>query len=314
LNKVIRGAYPPGSTFKPAMALAAYDNGLKDLHVNCTGATRLGNHIFHCWKRGGHGGVDLRRGIQVSCDVFFYEVARRLGIDKMEQAARVLGLGAPTGIELPGELGGFIPSRAWKLEKYGIAWQPGETLVAGIGQGYVLVTPLQLATLMARIASGKAVTPRLVHNIGTARAPRPLPENLPFSDEALSAVHGGLSAVTNEPGGTAYSWRIPDAGFEMAGKTGTAQVRRISAEEHASGVKKNESLPWKLRDHALFMAFAPVLQPKYACAIVIEHGAVGAHPQVQMARDILLFAQQRDPLKLPTAYPVSAAGMFGEEA
>ncbi len=314
LNKVIGGVYPPGSTFKPAMALAAYDNGLKDLHVNCTGSVRLGNHEFHCWKKGGHGGVDLRRGIQVSCDVFFYEVARRLGIDKIEQAARVMGMGAPTGIELPGERGGFIPSRAWKEATYHIPWQQGETLSVGIGQGYVTVTPLQLATVAARIASGKAVMPRLVHNVGNARSPRPLPENLPFTDEAFSAVHGGMSAVTNEPGGTGFAWRISEPGFEMAGKTGTAQVRRISAEEHASGVKKNESLPWKLRDHGLFMAFAPVLQPKYAIAVVIEHGAGADHVQVQMARDILLFAQQRDPLKLPAAYPVTAAGLFGDKA
>jgi penicillin-binding protein 2 len=307
LNKAIGGVYPPGSTFKPALALAAYDNGLKDLRVNCTGVTRLGNHEFHCWKRGGHGGVDLRRGIQVSCDCFFYEVARRLGIDKLEETSRILGLGAPTGIELPGERGGFIPSRAWKEATYHVPWQQGETLVAGIGQGYVLATPLQLATLAARIASGKAVTPRLVHDVGKTRQPRPLPENLPFSDEAFSAVHGGMSAVTNEPGGTGYAWRINEPGLEMAGKTGTAQVRRITKEERAGGVKKNEALPWKLRDHALFIAFAPVIQPKYACAVVIEHGAVGAHPQVQMARDILRFAQQRDPLKMPANYPVNAA-------
>lgn len=310
LNKVVGGVYPPGSTFKPVLALAAYDNGLKDLRVNCTGVTRLGNHEFHCWKRGGHGGVDLRRGIQVSCDCFFYEVARRLGIDKIEQAARLLGLGAPTGIEIPGERGGFIPSRAWKEATYHVPWQQGETLVAGIGQGYVTATPLQLATLAARLASGKAVTPRLVHSVGNNRQPRPLPENLPFSDEAFSAVHGGMSAVANEPGGTAFAWRITEPGFEMAGKTGTAQVRRISKEEHASGVKKNESLPWKLRDHALFTAFAPVIAPKYAIAVVIEHGAVGAHPQVQMARDILRFAQQRDPLKMTPAYPVNAASLF----
>jgi penicillin-binding protein 2 len=315
LNKVIGGVYPPGSTFKPAMALAAYDNGLKDLHVNCTGVTRLGNHEFHCWKRGGHGGVDLRRGIQVSCDCFFYEVARRLGIDKVEETARLLGLGAPTGIELPGERGGFIPSRAWKEATYHIPWQPGETLSVGIGQGYVTTTPLQLATLAARIASGKAVTPRLVHNVGANRQPRPLPENLPFSDEAFSAVHGGMDAVANEPGGTAFAWRISEPGLEMAGKTGTAQVRRITKEERAGGVRKNEALPWRLRDHALFIAFAPVLNPKYAIAVVIEHGAVGAHPQVQMARDILRFAQQRNTVGLPTAYPVNAAtNIFGGKA
>ena len=307
LNKALGGSYPPGSTFKPAMALAAVDNGLADLQVNCTGSTQLGNHVFHCWKKEGHGHVDLHRGIQASCDIFFYEVARRLGIDKMEQAARALSLGAPTGIELPGELGGFIPSRAWKMARFGIPWQQGETLVTGIGQGYVMATPLQLCTLVARIASGKALIPRITHEVGPTVQPQPVPTPLPFSEAAFAAVRGGLNAVANEPGGTAYAWRITQAGFEMAGKTGTSQVRRISAEERATGVKKNESLPWNLRDHALFIAYAPVDRPRYACVVVIEHGAVGAHPQVQMARDILLFAQQRDPVKMPTAYPVHAA-------
>lgn len=313
LNKVIGGVYPPGSTFKPAMALAAHDNGLKDLRVFCTGSVRLGNHEFHCWKKGGHGSVDLRRGIQVSCDCFFYEVARRLGIDKVEQAARIMGLGSPTGIELPGERGGFIPSRAWKEATYHIPWQQGETLSVGIGQGYVTVTPLQLATLAARIASGKAITPRLVHNVGGERVPRPLPENLPFSNEAFAVVQSGMNAVTNEPGGTAYGFRIAEAGYEMAGKTGTAQVRRISKEERAGGVRKNASLPWNLRDHGLFIAFAPVIQPRYACAVLVEHHSDG-HPQVQMAHDILLFAQQRDPLKLPTHYPEKSASLAGGRA
>jgi penicillin-binding protein 2 len=279
------------------------------LQVFCSGAVTLGNHEFHCWKKGGHGHVDLKRGIQQSCDVFFYEVARRLGIDKIEEAAHRLGLGNQTGIELPGEKAGVVPGRAWKEARYGVAWQQGETLVTGIGQGYLNVTPLQLCTLSARIASGNLVTPRIARVVGRTVEARPQLTRLPFSDDALTAVRAGMNAVTNEPGGTAYSWRIAEPGFEMAGKTGTAQVRVISREEHLAGVKKNETLPWKLRDHALFIAFAPVVQPRYACAVVIEHGAVPAHPQVQMARDILLYAQKRDPLKLPTAYPISAAAL-----
>ncbi len=311
LNKALSGSYPPGSTFKPAMAMGAMDNGLEDLQVFCTGSVTLGNHTFHCWKKGGHGHVDLRRGIQVSCDVFFYEVARRLGIDNMEAAARALGMGAPTGIEIPGEIAGFIPSRAWKLARYGIPWQPGDTLSAGIGQGYVVVTPIQLCTVAARLASGKALVPRITKVVGNRLQPRPIPGDLPFSQKAFDMVRSGLFAVCNEPGGTAYAWRITQPGFEMSGKTGTAQVRRISKEEHLTGVRKNESLPWNLRDHALFFAFAPSTSPRYACMVLLEHGAVGAHPHVQMARDILLFAQQRDPVKLPTAYPVRAAQVGG---
>jgi penicillin-binding protein 2 len=309
VNKALAGAYPPGSTFKPAMALAAVENGLADLKVTCSGVMTLGNHEFHCWKKEGHGEVDLHRGIQLSCDIFFYEVARRLGIDKMEEASRKLGLGAPTGIEMPGETSGFIPSRAWKRQRFGIPWQQGETLVNGIGQGYVLTTPIQLCTLAARLASGRAVTPRIAHAVGDAILPRAIPGPLPFSDDAFAAVRDGLNAVTNEVGGTAFAWRISEPGFEMAGKTGTAQVRRISKEERITGVRKNETLPWNLRDHALFFAYAPVTQPRYACVVVIEHGAVGAHPQVQIARDLLLFAQTRDPLRLKTAYPTRAAAV-----
>jgi penicillin-binding protein 2 len=305
INKALSGAYPPGSTFKPAMAMAAVQNGLKDLHVFCTGGVTIGNHQFHCWKKGGHGGVDLKRGIAQSCDVFFYEVARRLGIDKMEAAARAMGLGAATGIEIPGESSGFIPGAAWKEARYGIPWQMGETLVTGIGQGYVLVTPLQLATLAARIASGRAVTPRIAHTVGSLSLPRPLPDPLPFSDEALAAVRDGMNAVVNE-GGTAAGFRITQPGFEMAGKTGTAQVRVITKQEHAGGVRKNAALPWNLRDHGLFIAFAPVAAPRYACACIVEHHSDG-HPQVQIAHDVLLFAQRRDPLKLRTAYPANAA-------
>jgi penicillin-binding protein 2 len=308
LNKALSGVYPPGSTFKPAMALAAYDNGLKDIQVVCTGSITLGNHEFHCWKKGGHGLVDLHKGIQQSCDVFFYEVSKRLGIDKMADAANKLGIGELTGIEMPGERAGVMPTRAWKKATYGIPWQQGETLVTGIGQGYVLTTPIQLCTLAARIASGNKVYPRITKVIGHQVERHPQIDALPFSVEAIETVQSGMNAVTNDPGGTAYAWRIPNPGFEMAGKTGTAQVRVITRAERETGVKKDTQLPWNLRDHGLFIAFAPVSAPRYACACVVEHGALG-HPQVQMARDILLYIQQRNTAKLPTAYPVNSASL-----
>ena len=159
----------------------------------------------------------------------------------------------------------------------------------------MLVTPLQLCMLAARIASGNEVVPRIVRVVGHTAQQRPQLKRLEFSDAALAAVQSGMNAVTNEPGGTAYAWRIPKPGFEMAGKTGTAQVRRISKEEHLAGVKKNDELPWNLRDHAHFIAYAPADKPRYALSILLEHGAVTSHPHVQMARDILLFTQQRDP-------------------
>jgi penicillin-binding protein 2 len=294
---------------KTAMALAAVDNGMADFAVDCTGSMRLGDHVFYCdaWRIGGHGHVNLPRGIQVSCDIFFYEVARRLGIDKMAQAARAIGLGSPTGIELPGELGGLIPSREWKLARFGVPWQQGETLVNGIGQGYVLTTPVQLCMQVARLATGRAVTPHLVHEVGSTLEPRPLPPPLPFSDKAFAMVREGMSMAVNQPGGTAYGWRITQPGFEMGGKTGTAQVRRISKEERATGIRGNSQLPWNLREHALFIAFAPVDNPRYVMSIVIEHGGARNEPQVEFARDIMLYVQQRDPLGLPNAYPMNAA-------
>jgi len=307
INKAIAGVYPPGSTIKPTMALAAVDAGLEKLQVFCTGSITLGNHQFHCWARHGHGHVDLHRGIVVSCDVFFYEVARRLGIDRVEAIAHKLGFGARTGIELPGEKAGVVPGREWKLKRYGVPWLQGETLNTGIGQGYLNVTPLQLCTAAARIASGKAVSPRLTRVIGRSAQPRPELPRLDVSDDALAIVRDGMNGVTNTPGGTAFRWRIAEPGFEMAGKTGTAQVRVITRAERASGVKKDTALPWKMRDHGLFICFAPVQQPRYACAVLVEHGALG-HPQVQIAHDVLLYAQQRKVLELSTAYPLNSAG------
>jgi len=309
INKALSGAYPPGSTFKTVTALAALDAGVitPETILHCSGVVSLGTHDFHCWKKGGHGAMNLRLGIKNSCDCYFYQVAMKLGIDGLQAAARRLGLGQPTGIEIPGERGGFIPDRYWKQATFKESWQPGETLVAGIGQGYILATPLQLCVLAARIAGGMQVSPRIVHSLGTQKLERAAPEAIGFSSEALAAVREGLTAATTEPGGTGYPWRITDAKLAMAGKTGTAQVRVISKEERLHGVRTNESLPWSLRDHALFIAYAPIDKPRYACSVIIEHGAVNAHPQVQVGRDALLLAQQRDILGRPPAYPVDSA-------
>lgn len=305
LNKFMGGTYPPGSTFKPAVALAAVEAGIAtpDYHVTCNGAYQFGGRAYHCWKRGGHGTLDIQGALQRSCNVFFLETARRLGIDKIEEMARKLGLGAPTGIELPGERGGLIPSREWKQRTYKQVWQQGDTLSVGIGQGYVNVTPLQLCQQAARIAGGKMVSPRLVHSIGGRTMPHPEAPPLDVSPEALEVVRGGMFKVLNEPGGTGYSWRITEPGFEMAGKTGTAQVRVFSREEYARGLTKNEHLEWKMRDHALFIGYAPAHDPKYACVSLIEHGAIPAHPHVSNARDVMLLCQQRDPSRMAGSYP-----------
>ena len=309
INKALAGFYPPGSTFKTVTALAALETGAitADTIFHCAGAFSLGSHAFHCWKKGGHGPLNLRQGLKASCDCYFYQVALKLGIDALQDGARKLGLGAVTGIEIPGERAGFIPTQAWKQKTFKEPWQLGETLVAGIGQGYILATPLQLCVLAARIASGMKVTPRLVHSVGADNLGRTNPEPLPFSPESLAAVREAMVAVANEPGGTAYPWRITEAQYAMGGKTGTAQVRVISAEERATGIRQNENLPWKLRDHGLFIGFAPADKPRYACAIVIEHGGLNSHPNVQLARDALLLAQKRDILGRRPAYPVNAA-------
>ncbi|HVV28863.1 MAG TPA: penicillin-binding protein 2 [Rhizomicrobium sp.] len=308
LNKVMGGTYPPGSTFKTAVALAAIDSGIAtpDYHVSCNGVFTFGGHQFHCWQHRGHGTLDVVGAIQHSCDVFFYETARRVGIDKIEEAARKLGLGAPTGIELPGERSGLVPGRAWKEKTYKQVWQQGDTLSVGIGQGYVTVTPLQLCQQVARIAGGKAVSPRLVHSVGGRLQARPEPAQLDFTDDALAKVREGMNRVMNEPGGTGYAQRISEPGMEMAGKTGTAQVRVYSAEEHQRGMAKNASLAWKLRDHGLFIGFAPVGNPKYAVVCVVEHGSDG-HPQVVAARDVMRLCLQRDPSNMPAAYPMTSA-------
>jgi penicillin-binding protein 2 len=320
LNKAISGIYPPGSIFKPVVAAAAIDSGLAtpDYRVTCNGRLTLGNHTFNCWAwttyHRGHGSLDIEGGIKNSCDVFFYETARRLGIDKIQETALKLGLSAPTGIELPGEKSGFIPSSAWKLKRYKTPWQPGDTLSAGIGQGYVTATPLQLALEATRIASGRAVQLRMVHQVGSRLFRGESAPPLAISDDALARVRAGMNQVMNEPGGTAYAFRgKPEPGFEMAGKTGTAQVRAYSQAEHASGIIKNADLQWKLRDHALFIGFAPVTAPRYACACIIEHGAEVAHPQVLAARDVLLFAQKRRTVDQPTAYPLHAAAVDRKE-
>jgi penicillin-binding protein 2 len=309
LNKVMGGTYPPGSTFKTVLTLAAVEAGIAtpDFHVNCNGVYNFGGHAFHCWQHKGHGTLDIVGALQHSCDVFFYETSRRLGIDRIEAAARKLGLGAPTGIELPGERAGLVPSREWKQRVFKWAWQQGDTLSVGIGQGYITVTPLQLVQQAARIASGKAVTPRLVHSVGGRVLPRPEAPPLDFDPKALELVREGMFKVMNVPGGTGFSWRIQQPGFEMAGKTGTAQVRVYTREEHTRGLTKNENLDWKLRDHALFIGYAPAHDPKYAIVSIIEHGAVPAHPHVANARDIMLLCQQRDPSRMPNAYPVNSA-------
>ncbi|MCH9019788.1 MAG: penicillin-binding protein 2 [Proteobacteria bacterium] len=308
LSKAIAGQYPPGSTFKMIVVLAALESGaLTPQHrVTCTGEIEFGDRKFHCWKRGGHGTLAMLEAIEQSCDVYFYDISLRVGVDRIAAMARRFGLGEPTGIDLAGELAGLVPDRDWKLATYDARWQRGETLVTGIGQGYMLATPLQLAVMTARLANGgKAVTPRLVRV--TEGSDEPEIADLGISAASLKIVTEGMRRVVNSPRGTAYKARIDDAAMAMAGKTGTSQVRRIGKSERLSGVRRNEDRPWDERDHALFVAFAPVRAPQYAVAVVVEHGGSGSRVAAPIARDILRETQRRDPARAGGAGRVATA-------
>lgn len=302
-DKATAGQYPPGSTFKMMVALAALEGGVltPEHRVVCTGKIRLGDRTFHCWKRGGHGARQMIDAIEQSCDVYFYDVARRVGIDRIAKMARRFGFGKPSGIDLPGERPGLVPDRKWKLAKIGVEWQLGETLVVGIGQGYLLATPLQLAVMAARLGNGGvAVTPRLTRRragVGPEAQRTAAPEfaSIGISPASLAVVTKGMERVSNSPRGTAYRARITEPDMALAGKTGTSQVRRIAASERLAGLRKTKDKPWIERDHALFLAYAPVHAPRYAVAVVIEHGGSGARVAAPIARDILLETQRRDP-------------------
>lgn len=300
-NKTIAGRYAPGSTFKMAVLLAALEKGVvsPDTEVFCPGHMELGNARFHCWKEHGHGHVDADAAIAQSCDVYFYEVARRTGIERIAAMAKRLGFGEALGIDLPGERDGLVPTPKWKRGAYEAAWHKGETVITGIGQGYLLVTPLQLAIMTARLANGGfAVRPRLTKAVGrttdTDASPATPFESLNLPARHLELIRQAMSNVMNSPFGTAWRSRIDDPGWEMGGKTGTVQVRRITKAEREQGVIKNEDLPWKDRDHALFVGFAPVDNPRYAVSVIVEHGGSGSKAAAPIARDILLEVQRRD--------------------
>ena len=305
-DKAIAGVYPPGSTFKPVVALAALEAGTitPDTSITCPGYLELGDATFHCWKKGGHGTLRLHDGIKQSCDVFFYETARRTGIDRIAAMARRLGFGAPLGFDIPGERSGLIPTREWKLATTGTSWQQGETLIAGIGQGSVLATPLQLATMVSRLVTKRAVVPHLVREALLPPGGDPQPREFPglgIGAHNVDLVLDGMNAVVNEHGGTAYAARITDPAVAMGGKSGTSQVRRITQYERDHGLRKIADIPWKERDHALFVAFAPVAAPRYVCAVVVEHGGEegggGSAVAAPICRDVLSEVQRRDPAR-----------------
>jgi penicillin-binding protein 2 len=300
INKAVAGLYAPGSTFKMCVALAAleartltpYD------HLYCRGYLDVGNARFHCWKKTGHGSLDLHGGIKHSCDVYFYQVALKTGADRIAEMAKRLGMGVKLDVELPEQKKGLVPTKEWR-EAEGYHWNLGDTVVYGIGQGFLQLTPLQLATYVSRIATGRVVQPHLTRTINGVTQPGQDPNDWPALDlppKFLQAVRGGMFGVVNEAGGTAPGARLSIPGVQLAGKTGSTQVHRVSRELREHGHFDSSKLPWKLRPHALFVCFAPYDNPRYAASVVVEHGNAGAAAAAPIAKDIMTDVLTRDPV------------------
>ncbi len=312
--KAVQGTYPPGSTFKMVTALAALEDGkvTPEETIRCKGWVEVYGTRFHCWKRAGHGNINLHESMKQSCDCYYYEISQRVGIDKIAEMARKMGLGIRHDLPLSAVASGLAPDKAWKKEVRGEDWRIGDTVNASIGQGYVLSSPLQLAVMAGRIATGREITPRLVRSIDGVEQPSGLGPDQGINENYLRRVRDSMSDVVNSSRGTAYRSRIVEASMKMAGKTGTSQVRRITAEERARGVTRNADLPWERRDHALFVSFAPVDNPKFAVAIIVEHGGGGSSIAAPIARDIMLQALYDGEPPL-TAYPSNVRGRIREQ-
>jgi penicillin-binding protein 2 len=288
-NKTTSGQYPPGSVFKIVMAVAGLEEKVIGPHDSayCRGYVSFGGRRYHCWKRRGHGKVDFFKAIVQSCDVYFYELGQRLGIDKIEEYAKNMGLGKLTGIPLDGEKPGLVPGRSWKQEARGFPWYPGETLSAAIGQGYVLVTPVQIANLIAAVANGGTLyQPQLVRSIEDYRGSTleefgsQVIHDVPISAQTLNHLRHALEGVVAHKKGTGGRARLK--GIPIAGKTGTAQVVRMKQDEDP-----RKEVPEKYRDHALFAAFAPVENPEIAVAVVVEHGGHGGSAAAPIAGEVM---------------------------
>ena len=292
INKAVAGLYSPGSTFKTVVALAAVVTAGET--INCPGYLDYGDRRYHCWSKGGHGNLDLRGAIKNSCDVYFFEAARRMGIDKLAAMANRFGIGVDLQADLPGARTGLMPTRAWAAGR-GEVWNIGDSIVCGIGQGRVQTTPLALATMTARLATGRMVVPRLTR--GTVA---PVAASMGVSERGLAMVREGMWAVVNEQAGSAPLAKLGPlnspvyATAQMAGKTGSVQVRNVTREQREHGYK-SEDLAWEFRPHALFVAFAPHDAPRYALALVVEHGNAGAQAAAPIAREIMIETLLRDP-------------------
>lgn len=313
-SKTVQGTYPPGSTFKMVTAMAALEAGLigpKDT-VYCPGFLEVSGRRFHCWKRGGHGHIDLKNSLKQSCDVYYYDLALKVGIDKISEMAHRLGLGVKHDLPMSAVARGLAPNKDWKVRTYGQNWLIGDTANAAIGQGYMLSSPVQLAVMTARLATGRSVVPRLVKSVNGVEQPSGAGTPMGMNENNLHQIRSAMYAVSNDRRGTAYRSRIIEDAFRMAGKTGTSQVRNISKAERATGVIRNRDLPWARRDHALFVGFAPFENPRYAVSVVVEHGGGGSVAAAPIARDVLLQALFKGTPPL-AAYPTGDRGRIKDQ-
>lgn len=292
-NKVISGQYPPGSTFKMVVALAALRDGTIGTKktIDCEGDFSIGGSRYRCWKKKGHGRTNLKKALRESCDVWFYSVGLELGIDKLSKAAREFGLGAPTGYPLSGERSGLMPSQEWKHKRYNKPWYAGETVIASIGQGFVLATPMQLAVMMAAVANnGQVLKPQVIKRIEDweghllLQPKTEVVRQVNYSEKNWKAVRDSLIAVVNEPHGTGHAARLDNV--LVAGKTGTSQVVRRRTDEEEE-LDKDGKIPYRFRPHALFVAYAPAAQPEIAIAVVVEHGQSGGRAAGPIAKRII---------------------------
>ncbi len=324
INKSLSGLYPPGSTIKMLVAISSLENDVFNPKtvIHCKGSTELYGEKFHCWKKKGHGFMDMREGIKQSCDIYFYEVARKLGIDRLSETAKKFGLGDNVLLGFIEEKKGVVPNTTWKKRNIGKNWYLGETLHAGIGQGYWQTSPLQLCLMTAQIANGGyKIKPRIVLDDDNETNFKDLNQFIEdkkmFSDDVVNLyefiakfkykrlfknpenikfVQDALFGATNEPGGTSYGSRLTKDGFVFAGKTGTSQVKRFTEKQRELEIK-NEDLPYEERDHALFVAFAPYKDPRYAISVVVEHGGSGSKSAAPIAKKVIKKVLERHPLR-----------------
>jgi penicillin-binding protein 2 len=300
VNKTLQGNYSPGSTIKPIVALSALENGIINTNftVKCTGKTEKYGQTYHCWKKKGHGFVSLRNAMKQSCDTYFYEIARRLGVDKLSETAKKFGLGNKVFGDLFGiEKQGLIPSTKWKKNALGKGWLLGETMITGIGQGYIQTTPIQLCLMTAQIANGGyKIYPKIIadNEINNQQEDKytPLFEN----SKNIRIVQDAMFGSTNEVMGTSYRSRIKDPKYQFAGKTGTAQVKKITERDRELDLKTFE-IPYEERDHALYIAFGPYKNPRYALSILVEHGGNGSTTAAPMAKKLFKLIIDRHKLR-----------------